>query len=100
MLKKVAAVAAFGVFFIIFVQLLEGVCPATFPLLYLSCSFSVFKVLLDDSYSITYSKSSNKATMLEVKFSCVRDQKKKKKKEKDYSLGIKSKTFHSDVREH
>ena len=37
--------------------------------------------------------------MLEVKFSCVRDQK-KKKKEKDYSLGIKSKTFHSDVREH
>ena len=51
MLKKVAAVVDFFFFsfsLLTFVELLEGVSPAKFLLLYLSCSFSVFKALLDD----------------------------------------------------
>ena len=46
--KLLLLLGFFSLFSWILVQLLEGVCPATFALLYLSCSFSVFKVLLDD----------------------------------------------------
>ena len=109
MLRKVAAVVAFWGFSHYFHEhsynYLKRITLENFS----SCTYRVpFRFLrrcqtitYSKTYCITYFKISNKATMLEVKFSCIRHQKKFKKEEKDHSLGIKSKTFYSEyVREH